>query len=106
MVSDPVFPESRFVDAGATSQQVEAFRVTFTSSDVLVQRSLADFWSSQSISGLATVIANRFRATVEASPTPEAQETALEAPVTPATVEDDKIPGDDDETGLSEPDEG
>ncbi len=105
MANDPVFPEARFSDAGATPDEVEAFRVTFVSSDVLVQRSLADFWSSQSTSGLAAVIANRFRTTGQASPTPEATETALESPLAPATAAGDEIPG-DDETGLSEPDEG
>ncbi len=102
MMSDPVFPETRFVDAGATPEQVEAFRVTFTSSDVLVQRSLADFWSSLSTTGLATLVANRFAASVPLEPA----ERGLEARLAPADPEPVKTPEDDDETGLSEPDEG
>jgi hypothetical protein len=44
-MSDYTFPEKRFVDIGATIDEVTQLRREFNNSDTSIQRSLSEFWS-------------------------------------------------------------
>jgi hypothetical protein len=45
-VSEFTFPERRFIEAEATTDEVAQLRQEFNASDVTVQRSLFDYWAS------------------------------------------------------------
>lgn len=51
-----VFPERRFIEAGATQEEVDQLRREFNASDVTVQRDQTQFWASQSARGLLDFI--------------------------------------------------
>ena len=97
-----IFPERRFSEAGVSLETIDAMRQEFSSSDVTVQRALTEFWATQSSGGMSDY-ANRWQAGRDA--TPEAIESTLESDSEHFESEDEQSSTSDDDAQTSDPDD-